>query len=88
MKSNRSARRLLVTALSGMVALGASWLAGCGPSGVGSAPSTSKEVSEYFAKQSGTEQIKGRRPGKNFQGPKSVRSERFGPKTEKTEKAE
>jgi hypothetical protein len=85
MKSNRSARRVLVTVLSGMVTLGASWLAGCGPSGVGTTPSTKKEVSEFLSKQSEADQIKGGRPGKKFQGPKNIKSKIFAGKTEKTE---
>ncbi len=85
MKSNRSARRVLATALSGMVTLGASWLAGCGPSGAGSVPSSKKDVTEFLSKQSEADQIKGGRPGKNFQGPKSIKTKLFANKAEKTE---
>lgn len=85
MKSYRSARRAVATVLSASFVLGASWLAGCGPSGVGSTPSNKQEVSDYLSKHPEAGQLKGVKPGANVQGPRSIKSKLFAGKTGKTE---
>jgi hypothetical protein len=78
MKFHRSASRVVFSAISAIAVVSGTWMIGCGPSGVGSAPSSREHVVEIYSKENGASQIKNaRKIGKNVQGPKSIKSKIF-----------
>lgn len=73
--NRRTTSRIVTSTSSALVVVGASWLAGCGPEGVGSAPSSKAQVSEFLSKESEKDQLtKQGKLGKNIQGPKNIKS--------------
>ncbi len=73
MKPYRSASCVAFSTLSTLALVGGLGMSGCGPSEVGSAPSSKGQVSEFLNKEQGS-QIAGQKPGK---GPQSIKSKLF-----------
>jgi hypothetical protein len=78
MKWHRSASRTVFAAISTLAVVSGTWVVGCGPSGVGSSPSSKEHIVEVVTKQDSASQLKNsRKPGKNVQGPKSIKTKIF-----------
>jgi hypothetical protein len=68
----------LFSTISTFVVVSGTWIIGCGPSGVGTAPSSKEHVVEIYSKETGSTQLKdASRLGKNVQGPQSIKSKLF-----------
>jgi hypothetical protein len=77
MKFHRSASRVAFSTISTLAVVSGTWMIGCGPSGVGTAPSSKEQVAEIYSKDEGTGQLKTK--GKNIQGPQSIKRKLFKP---------
>lgn len=73
MKSYRSASCVTFSTLTTLALIGGLWMSGCGPSEVGSAPSSKGQVTEFLNKEQGS-QIAGKKAGT---GPQSIKSKLF-----------
>jgi hypothetical protein len=81
MKSLRSASRVVFATISTLAVVSGTWMIGCGPSGVGTAPSSKEQVAEIYSKENGSRQLKNppKVGGKNVPGPQSIKSKLFKP---------